>query len=75
MVGDANAGTLAAIKRVTLGRKSKVRLEFAAPEEAGKAEYAVLHVRLVPWVRPGVRHRVRRQGGDGGGDSDMEEDE
>mmetsp|Transcript_3063 Transcript_3063/g.12243 ORF Transcript_3063/g.12243 Transcript_3063/m.12243 type:complete len:204 (+) Transcript_3063:5344-5955(+) len=25
--------------------------------------HAVLHVRLVPGVRPGVRHRVRRQGG------------
>ena len=40
-VGDAKRGTLAAIKRVSLGRKSKVKLEFEAPSEPGKAEYTL----------------------------------
>jgi pre-mRNA-splicing helicase BRR2 len=41
VVGDAKRGTLAAIKRVSLGRKSKVKLEFEAPSEPGKAEYTL----------------------------------
>jgi pre-mRNA-splicing helicase BRR2 len=41
VVGDTKRGTLSAIKRVTLGRKSKVKLEFSAPAEAGKAEYTL----------------------------------
>jgi pre-mRNA-splicing helicase BRR2 len=76
VVGDANAGTLAAIKRVTLGRKSKVRLEFAAPEEAGKAEYTLFFMcdsYLGCDQEYGIEFDVKE--GDGGGDSDMEEDE
>ena len=76
MVGDANKGTLAAIKRVTLGRKSKVRLEFAAPEEAGKAEYTLFFMcdsYLGCDQEYGIEFDVKE--GDGGGDSDMEEDE
>mmetsp|Transcript_3106 Transcript_3106/g.7162 ORF Transcript_3106/g.7162 Transcript_3106/m.7162 type:complete len:2217 (+) Transcript_3106:149-6799(+) len=41
VVGDTKRGTLAAIKRVTLGRKSKVKLEFQAPAEAGKVDYTL----------------------------------
>jgi len=41
VVGDVKKGTLAAIKRVTLGRKSKVKLEFQAPADAGKADYTL----------------------------------
>uniref|UniRef100_A0A7S0GP72 RNA helicase n=1 Tax=Micromonas pusilla TaxID=38833 RepID=A0A7S0GP72_MICPS len=76
VVGDANKGTLAAIKRVTLGRKSKVRLEFAAPEEAGKAEYTLFFMcdsYLGCDQEYGIEFDVKE--GDGGGDSDMEEDE
>ena len=35
MVGDPKANSLLAIKRVSLQRKSKVKLDFAAPSEAG----------------------------------------
>jgi pre-mRNA-splicing helicase BRR2 len=41
VVGDVKKGTLAAIKRVTLGRKSKVKLEFQAPADAGKVDYTL----------------------------------
>ena len=35
VVGDPKANSLLAIKRVSLQRKSKVKLDFAAPSEAG----------------------------------------
>jgi len=38
VVGDAKKGTLHAIKRVSLGKKQKVKLEFAAPERVGPAD-------------------------------------
>ena len=38
VVGDVKKGTLHAIKRITLGKKQKVKLEFAAPEQVGKAD-------------------------------------
>ena len=38
VVGDAKKGTLHAIKRVSLGKKQKVKLEFAAPERVGAAD-------------------------------------
>ena len=41
VVGDAKKGTLAAIKRVALGRKQKVKLEFQAPADAGEVEYTL----------------------------------
>ena len=41
VVGNVKKGTLAAIKRITLGRKSKVKLEFQAPPEAGKADFTL----------------------------------
>ena len=41
MVGDAKKGTLSAIKRVNLGRKQKVKLEFQAPSEPGNVDYTL----------------------------------
>jgi pre-mRNA-splicing helicase BRR2 len=38
VVGDVRKGTLHAIKRITLGKRQKVKLEFAAPEQVGKAD-------------------------------------
>lgn len=37
VVGDKKKNTLLAIKRVTLLRKTRARLEFAAPDEVGFA--------------------------------------
>ena len=37
MVGDTAANTLLAIKRVTLQRKARVKLDFVAPKAAGPA--------------------------------------
>ncbi|KAF8377551.1 hypothetical protein HHK36_030933 [Tetracentron sinense] len=41
VVGDIKTNQLLAIKRVSLQRKSKVKLEFAAPAEAGKRSYTL----------------------------------
>ena len=39
VVGEPKTNKLIAIKRVALGKRSKVKLEFAAPEEAGSYSY------------------------------------
>lgn len=41
VVGIPKKGTLCAIKRVALQRKSRVKLEFAAPAEVGKQEFTL----------------------------------
>ncbi|KAM7481884.1 hypothetical protein LguiB_006467 [Lonicera macranthoides] len=41
VVGDTKSNQVLAIKRVPQQRKSKVKLEFAAPGEAGKKTYAL----------------------------------
>ncbi|KAK3232115.1 hypothetical protein Dsin_003996 [Dipteronia sinensis] len=41
VVGDTKSNQLLAIKRVSLQRKSRVKLEFAAPAEPGKKTYAL----------------------------------
>ncbi|KAF9624234.1 hypothetical protein IFM89_008969 [Coptis chinensis] len=41
VVGESKTNQLLAIKRVSLHRKSKVKLEFAAPAEAGKKSYTL----------------------------------
>ncbi|XP_030527383.2 DExH-box ATP-dependent RNA helicase DExH12-like [Rhodamnia argentea] len=41
VVGDTRTNQLLAIKRVSLQRKSKVKLEFTAPPEAGKKTYSL----------------------------------
>ncbi|KAI3919601.1 hypothetical protein MKX01_018424 [Papaver californicum] len=41
VVGDSKTNQLLAIKRVSLQRKSKVKLEFAAPAETGKKSYTL----------------------------------
>ncbi|CAN0921129.1 DExH-box ATP-dependent RNA helicase DExH12 [Linum grandiflorum] len=41
VVGDTKTNQLLAIKRVSLQRKLKVKLEFAAPAEAGKKSYTL----------------------------------
>ncbi|OVA00708.1 Helicase [Macleaya cordata] len=41
VVGDSKTNQLLAIKRVSLQRKSKVKLEFAAPAEVGKKSYTL----------------------------------
>ncbi|KAL3734464.1 hypothetical protein ACJRO7_023766 [Eucalyptus globulus] len=41
VVGDTKTNQLLAIKRVSLQRKSKVKLEFSAPSEAGKKTYSL----------------------------------
>lgn len=41
VVGDTKSNQLLAIKRVALQRKSKVKLEFAAPAEAGRKSYTL----------------------------------
>jgi pre-mRNA-splicing helicase BRR2 len=41
VVGVPKGGQLSAIKRVTLARKAKVKLEFAAPAGAGKQDFAL----------------------------------
>ncbi|KAJ6888893.1 DExH-box ATP-dependent RNA helicase DExH12-like [Populus alba x Populus x berolinensis] len=40
-VGDTKSNLLLAIKRVSLQRKSKVKLEFAAPTDAGRMSYTL----------------------------------
>lgn len=41
VVGDTKSNQLLAIKRVNLQRRSKVKLDFAAPAEAGKKSYTL----------------------------------
>jgi len=41
VVGDVSSGAVLAIKRVPLQRRSKVKLDFAAPSDAGQAEYTL----------------------------------
>ena len=41
VVGDVKKGTLSAIKRVNLGRKQKVKLEFQAPSDPGNVAYTL----------------------------------
>ncbi|GFZ10594.1 U5 small nuclear ribonucleoprotein helicase [Actinidia rufa] len=41
VVGDTKSNQLLAIKRVSLQRKAKVKLDFAAPGEAGKKSYTL----------------------------------
>lgn len=41
VVGDTKTNQLLAIKRVSLQRKSRVKLDFAAPAEAGKKTYTL----------------------------------
>ncbi|EPS72238.1 hypothetical protein M569_02516, partial [Genlisea aurea] len=41
VVGDIKTNQLVAIKRVTLQRKSRVRLDFTAPKESGKKDYTL----------------------------------
>ena len=41
VIGMPKGGALSAIKRVTLARKAKVKLEFAAPADAGKQDFAL----------------------------------
>ncbi|XP_002518663.3 DExH-box ATP-dependent RNA helicase DExH12 [Ricinus communis] len=41
VVGDTKSNQLLAIKRVSLQRKSKVKLEFAAPSETGRKSYTL----------------------------------
>ncbi|XP_028119477.1 DExH-box ATP-dependent RNA helicase DExH12-like isoform X1 [Camellia sinensis] len=41
VVGDTKSNQLLAIKRVSLQRKAKVKLDFAAPGEAGKKTYTL----------------------------------
>ncbi|GLU00131.1 hypothetical protein SLE2022_175230 [Rubroshorea leprosula] len=41
VVGDTKSNQLLAIKRVSLQRKAKVKLEFAAPAEVGKKTYTL----------------------------------
>ncbi|TXG48076.1 hypothetical protein EZV62_027370 [Acer yangbiense] len=41
VVGDTKSNQLLAIKRVSLQRKSRVKLEFAAPAEPGKKAYTL----------------------------------
>lgn len=41
VVGDTKSNQLLAIKRVTLQRKSKVKLEFNAPADVGKKSYTL----------------------------------
>lgn len=41
VVGDTKSNQLLAIKRVPLQKKSKVKLEFAAPSEKGKKSYTL----------------------------------
>ncbi len=41
VIGDTKSNQLLAIKRVSLQRKAKVKLEFAAPADAGKKSYTL----------------------------------
>ncbi|KAJ0021200.1 hypothetical protein Pint_30913 [Pistacia integerrima] len=41
LVGDTKTNQLVAIKRVSLQRKSRVKLDFAAPADAGKKSYTL----------------------------------
>uniref|UniRef100_A0A6N2K3C3 SEC63 domain-containing protein n=1 Tax=Salix viminalis TaxID=40686 RepID=A0A6N2K3C3_SALVM len=41
VVGDTKSNQLLAIKRVSLQRKSKVKLEFAAPADTGRKSYTL----------------------------------
>lgn len=41
VVGDTKSNSLLAIKRVSLQRKSKVKLDFTAPSDAGKKSYTL----------------------------------
>ncbi|XP_065880801.1 DExH-box ATP-dependent RNA helicase DExH12-like [Euphorbia lathyris] len=41
VVGDTKSNQLLAIKRVSLQRKAKVKLEFAAPSDVGKKSYTL----------------------------------
>ncbi|XP_042508721.1 DExH-box ATP-dependent RNA helicase DExH12-like [Macadamia integrifolia] len=44
VVGDSKTNQLLAIKRVALQRKSKVKLEFVAPAEAGEKSYTLYYM-------------------------------
>ncbi|KAF3549948.1 hypothetical protein DY000_02009797, partial [Brassica cretica] len=46
VVGDTKTNHLVAIKRVSLQKKAKVKLDFQVPSEAGEKPYTLLHVRL-----------------------------
>ncbi|KAG2291595.1 hypothetical protein Bca52824_038264 [Brassica carinata] len=46
VVGDTKTNQLVAIKRVSLQKKAKVKLDFQVPSEAGEKPYTLLHVRL-----------------------------
>ena len=41
VVGDPSSNQLLAIKRVSLQRKSKVKLDFTAPSELGEKKYTL----------------------------------
>lgn len=77
VVGDAGKGTLAAIKRVTLGRRQKVTLEFTAPEEAGAVEYTLFFM-CDSYLGCDQEYTVEldvKQGAKNEEDEDMEEEE
>lgn len=52
VVGDKKKNTLLAIKRVTLQRKTRAKLEFAAPDEVGPVS------RLEAWHTPSRANRA-----------------
>jgi len=41
VIGEPKKGTLIAIKRITLGKRSKVKLDFGAPSDPGHYKYAL----------------------------------
>ena len=74
VVGDAKKGTLAAIKRVTLGRKSKVKLEFQAPSDPGKVEYTLFFM-CDSYLGCDQEYSVELDVKEGDGEDDSEGDE
>ncbi|KAF3512320.1 hypothetical protein F2Q69_00009383 [Brassica cretica] len=46
VVGDTKTNQLVAIKRVSLQKKAKVKLDFQVPSEAGEKPYTLLHALL-----------------------------
>ena len=74
VVGDAKKGTLAAIKRVSLGRKSKVKLEFQAPSDPGKVEYTLFFM-CDSYLGCDQEYSVELDVKEGDGEDDSEGDE
>jgi pre-mRNA-splicing helicase BRR2 len=67
VVGDPKANTLLAIKRVVLGRASKVKLEFAAPADKG-AHALTLFFMCDSWMGCDQEYELVVDVGAGGGE-------